>query len=1348
MSRSVRRTLGNKPVTDIEQANMAILRSKYAAEKILKAMTMRGERPCLGERTLAEPPAPENTAASSTSHQTSCASTRAEFEQLHGKFTWLSYNDAGWRALAFGLGLEKSLMSNADLSTDLRLVVGVAATNGIDAILALLGGSIKGCIMVPLAPTLSMEDICAVIQVAKLSAVICDNTTTGSWTDVICGAPSSSATDPIPLLVPLTTSRECNSQYQKMLEVLLWTRGGCPSYKAPQLASLILGFILGDFSFEGCVSIGEEGVLSAGLKTLPEVVAIAAPPTDEGEQREGEPKPLQKVNDAQQKAEKEKRITVAEQFLRCRPPKATKKSEAASIFTMVFTSGSTGTLKAATFTDDVWCERCLKTLRYSQGSCMLLHESIAWMTGYRHMFDTMMEGGQLAINRNPAHLFEDAEAVNPTFFSSVPHVFRSMKERFEHEVESRVNATRKGTAAGFAVEVKANRAAAVKAVTSRFQTAFRACGAIVVGGASSCPAILQWMREVWKDKVLDSYGTTEVGMIGKGNGDGWLTMAHTTDFRVESVPEMGYYTFNKPYGRGLLLVKTKLSANDYASKTAVQMHRSDGYISTGDIVEIQPDKKTFRIIDRLANFVKLPQGQFVTPGALGDELSSCPSVSQVFVHASAVHDFVVAVVVPNPLATQKLMANAGKCDTVSEATKWLKENPAPKRRFFNQVHDEFRREGAASGLKPFEIPKKLLLADEPFSTSNGLLTISQKPCRGGVLAVYADRLRALMDGIVEEVEEDSAMATSPSQSDTVSPSRSRTRQVATEMLSCVGVSVPDPSSDPSAFTQPMSSTLCELGVDSLQVARVQHAVAKKFHVDVPIRYLAGGRTPIGEIVAAVVEMEGVDVTSTSRGSTCKIPPSLKRKDKPASWWRAQATLPESLSTAVASFSTEAINPSSTSVVLLGATGWLGRFLIVSLLNALKGSGKTLICIIRAADKDEAVARLLSALEEACIPRGLVEEAFASNRLVVLSTMIISRPNLGLSDESFAGVLAPLPPTSVVNAASVVDYISDYEACRDGNVELVKAAIQFCLVTTKTLVGVECSYHHCSTLSVCAAVERATKQFALRRSTSSKAFGAKGTNVATAKTKSPSALVDEDLALHGPPSSWHLDAEVLNSLSGYVASKLVAEQLCDAARAQGLQVSVHRVGMIGPNTATGSCQKNNFVSRILGSAVVLNRVPAEASVPPQIAMVLNPVDAVADGMAALVLKNDRGVKCTHFANSAGGASMQRVWQWVAAELQRPSPSPEATATSSVHYREWVRLCVEASQANPETFPLAPLLDSLNRRTPNNFDTNQSDTATQKVVGPLPPVSADYIRKIVQFIKARPPEWWQGKRAETT
>jgi len=259
------------------------------------------------------------------------------------------------------------------------------------------------------------------------------------------------------------------------------------------------------------------------------------------------------------------------------------------------------------------------------------------------------------------------------------------------------------------------------------------------------------------------------------------------------------------------------------------------------------------------------------------------------------------------------------------------------------------------------------------------------------------------------------------------------------------------------------------------------------------------------------------------------------------------------------------------ILLTGATGFLGAFLLHQLLQKTQAN---IYFLVRAQNAKEAKNRIQRSLESYLI----WNESFSSR--IIPITGDLSHPLLGLTTEQFQ-LLASKVDVIYHNAAQV-SFTYPYSALKKPNVfgtqEILRLASQ---IKVKPM-------HFISTLSV----------FPLEVN-----YG--------------SQLIREDDSLdHGQ-----------KLYGGYTQSKWVAEKLLFIARSRGIPISVYRPVRIIGHSQTGAYNKNDFIYRMLLGCIQLGSAP-------DCDVMLNmlPVDYVAEAIIYLSQQEKSLGKNFHLANS--------------------------------------------------------------------------------------------------------------------
>jgi amino acid adenylation domain-containing protein/thioester reductase-like protein/non-ribosomal peptide synthase protein (TIGR01720 family) len=247
-----------------------------------------------------------------------------------------------------------------------------------------------------------------------------------------------------------------------------------------------------------------------------------------------------------------------------------------------------------------------------------------------------------------------------------------------------------------------------------------------------------------------------------------------------------------------------------------------------------------------------------------------------------------------------------------------------------------------------------------------------------------------------------------------------------------------------------------------------------------------------------------------------------------------------------------------SVLLTGATGFVGSFLLAELLRRTRAD---VFCLVRAAGPVEGLDRIRRSLEA----YSLWDDSLAARIRPLPGDL--AQPRLGLSPERFHELSAELD--AIYHNGALVNFAYPYAALKRPNVlgtgEVLRLAAE----------GRVKPVHFVST-----------------------------TSVFDSDLFADWAVVDESV---DPSGSRGLP-------DGYVQSKWVGERLVRLAGERGLPVAIYRMGRVGWDSRTGAWAETDFVYRMIRSCLQLGSAPELDRLIP-----ITPVDYVAAALVELSLK---------------------------------------------------------------------------------------------------------------------------------
>ncbi|MGW0324217.1 carboxylic acid reductase [Nocardia sp. NPDC003183] len=616
------------------------------------------------------------------------------------------------------------------------------------------------------------------------------------------------------------------------------------------------------------------------------------------------------------------------------------------------------------------------------------------------------------------------------------------------------------------------------------------------GSAPIAPELRTFVESVLQLRLHDGYGSTETG--GGVIFDTKVMRPPVLDYKLVDVPELGYFATDKPYPRGELLLKTTTMIAGYYRRPEVtaEVFDADGFCRTGDVVaELAPDRLAY--VDRRNNVLKLSQGEFVTVSRLEAVFAGADLVRQIYVYGSSERSYLLAVVVPTDAAL------AGPADGLRAA-----------------VSSSLHRAAVSAGLEPYEIPRDFIIETEPFSTTDGTLSGVGKLLRPKLKQRYGERLEKLYADLARGQEDE----------------LQRLRRDASGLpvyetvVRAAGAVLGGDSAD----LRP-DARFGDLGGDSLAALSYSSLLRELLAVDVPVNVLLGPDSDLARIADYVRREREPGTHRTDSDAVHGIDAAEIRA--------ADLTLEKFLDV-TATVQVPAAAPART-VLITGANGYLGRFLLLTWLERLAPRGGKVICVVRGGDVIAARERLDAAFTSDS-ELDTHFQLLAKDTLEVLPGDI-GEPNLGLPQPTWDRLAAEVD--LIVHSAALVNHVLPYAQLFGPNVVGTAEIIRLALTTTRKPVS------YLSTVAVAAQGE---------------SFAEDG----DVRTMSPVRRLDDSYA------------------NGYGNSKWAGEVLLrEAAERFGLAVAVFRSDMILAHSHfRGQLNVPDVFTRLLLSVLVTGLAP--------------------------------------------------------------------------------------------------------------------------------------------------------------
>ncbi|BDA50881.1 Carboxylic acid reductase [Coccomyxa sp. Obi] len=617
------------------------------------------------------------------------------------------------------------------------------------------------------------------------------------------------------------------------------------------------------------------------------------------------------------------------------------------------------------------------------------------LMGRMTLTKSLLTGGQTWFVRSTdmSTFFDDLKIIRPTEAMFPPRILNMLHDRFEEQLERLPPAA-----------TEAERAKQRQDLIKQFREVDLGGRMFsgTFGSAPASPEVIQWLEEVLGFPPINGYGSTEGGMIMLDNK---IQHRLVPAYKLVDVPELGYTTKDKPYPRGELRIKTTRMISGYYKhpEATAELFDEEGFLKTGDVVE-QRDHETFIWLDRVKNIIKLAQGEYVSVSRLEEiYVGNSKLVHQMYIYGNSLRAYLVAIVVPNLEVGRQM--EPGKL----------------KAALRTELDDVARRKA----LQGYEIPREFIVELHPFSKDNHLLTDSNKPARGQLKKRYQAELEGLYTALEERLKERlRAMKEGKDASvqDRIKQALEVTLGLADEDMVDIG-----------------SRSFAQLGGDSLAAIQFARYVGELCGVNLPVSFVLDHSHSLQAIADRVQELVSGDASAgiTFESIHGSDGVNIKAADLKLERFLSEADLAAAAAAAPAS----ELPAQPTRVLLTGANGFLGRFLLLDLLQRVSHKeGGRVVAIVRGSSDEKAAERLRSGFDSG--DPQLLQRFDALSKHLVVYAGDLAQPQLGLSQSVYDSLCAELD--TIVHNGALVNHAYSYEQLFEpnvlGSVEVMRVAM--------------------------------------------------------------------------------------------------------------------------------------------------------------------------------------------------------------------------------------------------------------------------------------------------------------------
>jgi long-chain acyl-CoA synthetase len=422
---------------------------------------------------------------------------------------------------------------------------------------------------------------------------------------------------------------------------------------------------------------------------------------------------------------------------------------------LIYTSGTTGDPKGVLLMHGNWTSnhharmKAFPGLTEEDRSLSLLPWAHSFGLGELHTFTAL--GASLGFMESVSTVVSDMAAVKPTFLVAVPRIFNKVFDTIVTKINDAGGAKKKLFDAGVAAGKEKRHLAELGKSSFMVDLKFKVIDKIVfqkirdlfggrlkaslTGSAAMNPEISKFFHDIGIP-LYDAYGLSETtpGITMNGFNKFRIGSVGPAMDKIKVVIDQSVVEPGAEDGEIICYGPNVMKGYHNKPEATKEIMTTDGGIRTGDRGRLDKDGFLW-ITGRIKEQYKLENGKYVFPASLEEDICLNHYVQSALVYGAG-REYNICMIVPDFFALE----GYAEKNNLPKDMKTLVARQDIQTMITTEILDELKKKYGG-----YEIPRKFLFLDEPFSLENGMLTQTMKLKRRVIMKEYQSKIDTLYE---------------------------------------------------------------------------------------------------------------------------------------------------------------------------------------------------------------------------------------------------------------------------------------------------------------------------------------------------------------------------------------------------------------------------------------------------------------------------------------------------------------------------------------------------------------------------------------------------------------------------